>query len=174
MSPEDKICRWTYMTLFQYYSLSDDDVSVSVTRSRQRWSHTNNLRLQMEVRATAARATQLWILPWLSLCQWLSIGRNLKMILFQACRWMCQICTSTTSLTCHFHETNRMYNDKLYKPAVFSRAQSRSRNLPMRKLMHAASVALHNTVKNPGTTPKRNPLEAVRGVAGIASISATT
>lgn len=43
---------------------------------------------------------------------------------------------------------------------------------PMMKLMLAAMVELLNTSKVPGSSPKRYPLEAVRGATGIASTSA--
>ena len=40
--------------------------------------------------------------------------------------------------------------------------------------MVAAIVALMSTVKVPGINPNRYPLEAVKGKAGIAKISATS
>ena len=44
---------------------------------------------------------------------------------------------------------------------------------PMTKLMLAATVELLSTSKVPGSSPKRYPLEAVRGATGIASTSAS-
>jgi len=44
---------------------------------------------------------------------------------------------------------------------------------PMKKLMLAATVELVSTSKVPGRSPNKYPLEAVRGVTGIASTSAS-
>ena len=55
--------------------------------------------------------------------------------------------------------------------AIFC-AQVLKKFLPMKKLMQAAVVALSSTVRKPGTRPKRYPLEAASGMAGMHSTSA--
>ncbi len=68
-----------------------------------------------------------------------------------------------------------LYDNKIrcFLPDVLLRAHSRSKVRPIKKLMQAAVVAEKRTTRAPGTIPNKYPLEAVRGMTGIASISAS-
>jgi hypothetical protein len=59
-------------------------------------------------------------------------------------------------------------------PEAIFIAQPRRKVLPIKKLMQAAIVALASTTSVPGTRPNRYPLDAVKGIAGMANTSAAT